>query len=164
MYTGGMYFSQLWLLKLLDFTWFSLIMPKLCRIGAIVPLRQGRNLRPRDIQISAQLLSRVSPLQAADAGMDLGPAVSRDGDLDQSKPTSLTSQDPVGGVLRSRHLGLLTVLLRCVSSVTQSHDEYLSLCICRAVQVLRTENSVGKRAVVLEGSLPGCVCAHWFAA
>ena len=85
--------------------WFSLMLPKLCRLGAIVPLRQGRELRQRDIQNPDQLLARVSPLRAADSGVDPGPAVSRDGDLDQSKPTPLTSQDPAGGRSGEQMLG-----------------------------------------------------------
>ena len=92
---------------------------------------------------------------AADAGVDPGPAVSRDSDLDQSKPTALTSQDPAGGRSREQRLGLLAVLLRCVSNATQSHDEYLGLCIYRAVQVWRTENSVEEKNISLEGRRPG---------
>lgn len=74
--------------------------------------------------------------------MDPGPAVSRDGDRDQNKPTALTSQGPAGGCSQEQRLGLLAVLLCCLSNATQSHDEYLSLCIYRTAQVLRTENGI----------------------
>ena len=135
--------------------WFSLILPKLCRLGAIVSLRQGRELRQRDIQNPDQLLARASPLRAADSGVDPGPAVSRDGDLDQSKPTSLTSQEHCsGGVLRSGHLGLLEGLFHWLPNATQSHNEHLSLCIYRAVQVLRTENSVEEKNISFGGKAP----------
>lgn len=86
--------------------------------------------------------------------MDPGPAVSRDSDLDQSKPTALTSQDPAGGRSREQRLGLLAVLLRCLSNATQSHEEYLGLCIYRAVPVLRTENSVAEKNVSFGGKAP----------
>lgn len=46
-------------------------------------------------------------VMGVDAGVDPGPAVSRDSDLDQSKPTLLTSQDPAGGVLGSSAWGSL---------------------------------------------------------
>ena len=51
------------------------------------------------------------------------------------------------GTLLGAVLGLLAVLLHCLSNATQSHNEYLSLCIYRAVQVLRTENSVEEKSV-----------------
>ena len=65
----------------------------LCSIGAIIPIREGRNLRQRNVHSSAQVLVRVSLLVVAEAVVDPGTPVSREGDLDQSKPTSLTSQE-----------------------------------------------------------------------